>query len=90
VDIVGTEEAMNDEREVMSVGPTVVRGVLLLPARLSSAHYSLLTPAGRKVADLVPGANDVRHLSPGVYFIRAKGPGGQGFEGPSRKVVITR
>jgi len=90
VDIVGTEEAMNDEREVMSVGPTVVRGVLLLPARLSSAHYSLLTPAGRKVADLVPGANDVRHLSPGVYFIRAKGARGQGFEGPSRKVVITR
>jgi hypothetical protein len=31
----------------------------------------LLDAAGRKVMDLKPGANDVRALAPGVYFVRA-------------------
>jgi len=30
---------------------------------------SLLDAAGRKVLDLKPGANDVRRLAPGVYFV---------------------
>jgi len=38
----------------------------------------------------VPGENDVRHLAPGVYFIRAKGSRGQGAEGSGAKVVIQR
>ena len=29
--------------------------------------------SGRKVMDLHPGANDVRALAPGVYFVRAVG-----------------
>jgi len=30
----------------------------------------LLDISGRKVLDLKPGANDVRQLAPGVYFVR--------------------
>jgi hypothetical protein len=30
----------------------------------------LLDACGRKVLDLKPGANDVRALAPGVYFVR--------------------
>ena len=40
--------------------------------------------------DLQPGENDVRHLSPGVYFLRAEGPRIQGAEGSSQKVVIQK
>jgi len=29
-------------------------------------------------------------LRPGVYFVRPKGPRGQGAEGPSRKVIVTK
>jgi YVTN family beta-propeller protein len=71
----GVAEAMNDERGVMNVGPSIVRGVLVLPAsprpRVSESTC-LLDACGRKVMDLRPGANDVRHLSPGVYFVRTR------------------
>jgi hypothetical protein len=62
----------------------------------------LLDITGRKVMDLAPGENDIRHLAPGVYFVREEGPriepsdgtcedAEQGSEGPSvRKVVIQR
>ena len=56
----------------VSVIPTVVRGVLpLAPAagRKTLAAY-LLDISGRKVMDLLPGDNDIRRLSPGVYFLR--------------------
>jgi photosystem II stability/assembly factor-like uncharacterized protein len=52
---------------------TIVRDVLNLG--VSSLQHSayraeLLDAAGRKVTELVPGANDVRALAPGVYFVR--------------------
>jgi hypothetical protein len=47
---------------------TIVRGVLLLKESTSTSW--LLDVAGRKVLDLAPGANDVRGLAPGVYFVR--------------------
>ncbi len=72
---------------------TVVRGILFLPASGGEhpASSLLLDITGKKVLDLKPGANDIRHLSPGVYFIR----GGSGIEKTrfgerSRKVVITK
>jgi hypothetical protein len=56
--------------------PTIVRGVLFLPPSLLSPPSSLLSIDGRKVLDLQPGANDISHLSPGVYFLRmANGEG---------------
>jgi hypothetical protein len=30
----------------------------------------LLDVAGRKVMDLKPGLNDIRHLAPGIYYLR--------------------
>jgi hypothetical protein len=32
----------------------------------------LLDISGRRVIDLLPGANDIRALVPGVYFVRGK------------------
>jgi DNA-binding beta-propeller fold protein YncE len=73
--------------------PTVVRGVLVLGAvgsRQNIGHRAeLLDATGREVMDLVPGANDVRALSPGVYFVREPASGERSAVSV-RKVVITR
>jgi hypothetical protein len=54
-----------------STTPTVVRGVLSLPRSLHPSLVSvLLDISGRRVMSLLPGPNDVRHLAPGVYFVR--------------------
>lgn len=51
--------------------PTVVRSVLKLkPVSSLRSSVFLLDITGRKVLDLKPGANDIRHLAPGVYFVR--------------------
>jgi len=47
----------------------IVRGVLSLPASLITHSSSLITSDGRKVMELVPGENDVRHLASGVYLV---------------------
>ncbi|MBM3315858.1 hypothetical protein FJY71_08505 [candidate division WOR-3 bacterium] len=68
---VGVEEAPTGGA-VRAPSATVVRGVLTL-LRASSDKpqaISLLDAAGRKVADLAPGPNDVSRLAPGVYFVR--------------------
>jgi hypothetical protein len=55
----------------MPGGGMVVRGVLLLPEATSRIpQAALLDISGRKVLELKPGANDVRGLAPGVYFVR--------------------
>jgi hypothetical protein len=71
--------------------PTIVRGVLLMPAVgvERRAPGILLDISGRKVLNLKPGSNDVRALAPGVYFVRGEGRGA-GDEGRMRKVVIAR
>ena len=76
---------------------TVIRGVLFLP-KMGTAPSgtvpvfgpSLLDASGRKVLDLRAGANDVRSLAPGVYFVRS-GPSAASCQ-PSAvtKVVVTR
>ena len=45
--------------------------------------------SGRKVMVLLPGANDVRHLAPGVYFVR-EASGVKREASSVRKVVVTR
>ncbi|UCG43968.1 MAG: hypothetical protein JSU73_04985 [candidate division WOR-3 bacterium] len=80
----------NDEPRV----PTIVRGALRLGAadgrRNPGAGAELLDIAGRKVMDMKPGPNEVRHVAPGVYFVR----GPQTEDGKPRtavrKVVIQR
>jgi len=68
--------------------PTVVRGVLVLGAVDSRQNAvdraELLDAAGRRVLDLHNGANDVRVLAPGVYFVRDVGAAG------AEKVVVQR
>jgi YVTN family beta-propeller protein len=70
---------------------TILGNVLFLPEASSPKPQaaSLLDVSGRKVMDLAPGANDVRGLAPGVYFIR-QGLGTRG-EGPgeTRKIILT-
>ena len=58
--------------------PTIIRGVLFLPRDMTELPGNsdrvprplLLDVAGRKVLELKLGANDVRSLAPGVYFVR--------------------
>jgi hypothetical protein len=89
----GIEESFKPQAASPKPAATVVRGVLLLPEHTSSSPSTscLLDIRGRKIIDLYPGANDVRALAPGVYFVRQTGSRGQGVEGPGvRKVVVTR
>jgi len=86
----GVEEAPNVEVRAAKCMPTVVRDVLMLGAADSRQQTvdraELLDAAGRKVVALHAGANDVRALAPGVYFVREAQAQTQAI----RKVVITR
>jgi YVTN family beta-propeller protein len=86
----GVQETMNEERGTMKPNPTIIRGVLFLPDVSSRKPHaaSLLDISGRKVMDLKPGANDVRALAPGVYFVRAVSRELSAVS--CRKVVVTR
>jgi phosphoribosylformylglycinamidine (FGAM) synthase PurS component len=81
-------EVTNPEVRKMNSGATVVRGVMFLAERASSSTSCLLDVSGRKVLDLQPGANDVRGLAPGVYFVREAQAQAQAQV--VRKVVVTR
>jgi len=95
---VGMQEPAPARPVTLASAPTVIRGVLnlsglghnpILPGESGLCPKpALLDISGRKVMDLQPGENDVRHLAPGVYFIRAQGTGVMGQE--TRKVVIQR
>ncbi len=57
------------------LGPTIVRSALVWSqngdCRSAGAPVPVvLDITGRKVMGLRPGPNDVRHLAPGVYFVR--------------------
>jgi hypothetical protein len=71
---------------------TVVRGVLHLEESTSARESpcGLLDVSGRKVLDLKPGANDVRALAPGVYFVRVKPLVASNKLRVARKVVVAR
>ncbi|MCX6841474.1 MAG: hypothetical protein NTX53_04210 [candidate division WOR-3 bacterium] len=77
-----------------SVTPFVrtVRGVLVLQeaSNLKPQAASLLDILGRKVLDLHPGANDVRALAPGVYFVRESQAQAQVLAQVVHKVVVAR
>jgi len=90
---VGIKESFRSRMASARPAPTVVRGVLFLEEATSRKPRaaSLMDVSGRKVLDLRPGANDVRALAPGVYFVRQQDSRGQGFD-DSRvaKVIVTR
>ncbi|MCX6843574.1 MAG: hypothetical protein NTX53_14970 [candidate division WOR-3 bacterium] len=70
----GVAETPNAELRTPRSFQTIVRGVLFLPGDRrpeTEDRAALLDISGRKVLDLHSGANDVRHLSAGVYFVRS-------------------
>lgn len=70
---------------------TIIRGVLCLPVEpgVPSCVIRLFDATGRMVMDLAPGENDIRHLSPGIYFVRQES--GVMHDAPGvRKLVIQR
>jgi hypothetical protein len=77
--VVGVAEEPPAPRNVQPIA-TIVRGALFLQQVLDrrARASTLLDISGRKVLDLHPGANDVRALAPGVYFVREQGSRGQG------------
>ncbi|MBN2464016.1 hypothetical protein JXD38_00115 [candidate division WOR-3 bacterium] len=88
----GVEEEPNVEVRTTNV-PTIVRGVLVLGAvdsrQNTACRVELLDVSGRKVLDLHPGANDVRGLAPGVYFVAGPRTANQELR-ITTKVVVTK
>jgi YVTN family beta-propeller protein len=97
--MLGAEESFGPRAAVLKPAPTIVRDVLFLPGLGTRSELpernsvmsraALLDISGRKVVDLHPGANDVRALAPGVYFVRDEGQGTRD-AGRTQKVVITK
>jgi len=93
----GISEGKMRVRSTPASEPTVVGDVLVCSATTPSlrnvgdiALYSrpaLLDACGRKVMDLKSGPNDVRHIAPGIYFVRTAESGGRS---AVHKVVIQR
>jgi len=86
----GIEQSDNKQLRDMTRGATIVRSVLLIPRSLDpSIPCPLLDISGRRVLDLHVGANDISHLSPGVYFVR-KASGVKREASGVTKVIVTR
>jgi hypothetical protein len=87
----GVTETRNAEVQMTIAGPTVVRGVLTVPASgvMRDASCVLLDAAGRNVMALHEGANDVSGLAPGVYFMRSASDV-ERLASSVRKVVVLR
>ena len=83
-----TEEPGLFDREAREA--SMFRGVLFLPEAAGHKPHaaSLMDVSGRKLIDLRPGANDVRALAPGVYFVREAQAQAQAQA--VRKIVVTR
>jgi len=67
--------------------PTIARGVLFMAE--GSNPSILLDSDGRQVAVLQSGANDVRRLAPGVYFVRSASGSVREASG-DYKVILTK
>ena len=87
----GIEEEKKPELRTTNLA-TIARGVLFLPEASSRKPQaaSLLDATGRKILDLKSGANDVRALAPGVYFVREEPQAANPKTQAVRKVVITK
>ncbi len=85
----GVSEEQGQTPPSQGFAPTVVRGVLFLSSLLAP-DCLLFSADGRRVMTLRPGANDVRALAPGVYFVRGPKTEDGRPAAAVRKVVITR
>jgi YVTN family beta-propeller protein len=89
---VGIEESFKPQAPSHKPQATVVHGVLWLQwdrTQNTGHRAELLDASGRNVLALKAGANDVRGLAPGVYFIREPSAAG-GERLAVQKVVIAR
>jgi len=86
----GIQESLTPQAVSSKPAHTIIRGVLFLPEATNRKPQaaSLMDVSGRNVLDLRPGANDVRVLAPGVYFVREAQAQAQAQA--IRKVVVTR
>jgi len=87
----GVHEGHDPQAAGRNLMPSIVHGVLNLQSAIYSlqSEIDLFDISGRRVMELRLGANDVRALAPGVYFIR--GPKTEDERpGVVRKVIITR
>jgi hypothetical protein len=84
----GIEESGKDKVVTTKSLPTVVRNVLWMGdwGRETGDRAELLDVGGRRVLRLHPGANDLRGLAPGVYFLRV----GAGAGMLNRKLAVCR
>jgi CubicO group peptidase (beta-lactamase class C family) len=85
----GIEDRSEPQAAKPRPAASVVRSVLFLASSVHSPPSSLLAVDGRKVLDLTLGANDLRGLSPGVYFVRPASGADRG-AGGGMKVVVAR
>jgi hypothetical protein len=73
---VGVEERKprTASRVLLTAEPSLFRSCMKLSCRLPAgsrgAALEIRDITGRKVMDLQPGPNDIRHIAPGVYFVR--------------------
>ena len=69
---IGIDESSLSQTAYPKPGPTIISDVLNLQSVIHNlkSEIALLDITGRKVTDLKPGVNDIRHLAPGVYFLR--------------------
>jgi hypothetical protein len=87
-------ETAESVQQPASLGSTIIRGILNLQPSVYNlqSEIVLLDISGRKVLDLKPGANDVRSLAPGVYFVKEQSAFSGQHSGAAAvtKVVVTR
>ncbi|UCG43941.1 MAG: hypothetical protein JSU73_04840 [candidate division WOR-3 bacterium] len=76
--------------------PNPVRSVLFVSEQQTMPGHPrcwvLLDATGRRVMDLEPGENDIRHVAPGVYFVAPspRSSPARGEEAAVRKIVIQK
>ncbi|MDH5186762.1 MAG: T9SS type A sorting domain-containing protein, partial [candidate division WOR-3 bacterium] len=63
------EEPISPLNNNWHVKSTIVSSELTV---VGTERAFLINIAGKKIADLVPGANDISQLSPGIYFLRLR------------------
>ncbi len=91
--VTGVEERFPPMADGSRRTATVVRNVLKWettedrgPKTEEQGQVFLIDVSGRKVMELHPGLNDVRHLAPGVYFVITSSPFSSLPEGERNKV----
>jgi len=82
----GIEEHPMPNAECVTPNATIVCGVLNLQSAIYNLKFeiTLLDITGRRVMNLHAGANNIRYLAPGVYFIRREN------NSQVTKIIVTR